>query len=82
MSDTLLRYRALRHALMQAYPAQPTGNLARHLHPLAALSSGIVGRKRPPLPPIAAKAPHGTTPASRGKRVARGSDTDDILEEV
>ena len=31
MSDNLRRYRAIRNALTQAYPAQPTGNVARHL---------------------------------------------------
>ena len=32
MSDNLRRYHAIRNALTQAYPAQPTGNLARHLN--------------------------------------------------
>ena len=32
MSDNLRRYRAIRAALMQAYPTPPTGNVARHLH--------------------------------------------------
>ena len=82
MSDNLRRYRAIRNALMQAYPAQPTGNLARHLHTLAALISGIVGSKSTPLPHIAAKAPNGTKPESRVKRFARGIDNDYILEEV
>jgi len=45
MSDNLRRYHAIRNALTQAYPAQPTGNLARHLNTLAALISGIVGSK-------------------------------------
>jgi len=31
MSDNLRRYRAICHALTQAYPAQPTGNVARAL---------------------------------------------------
>ena len=82
MSDNLRRYRAIRNALMQAYPAQPTGNLARHLHTLAALISGIVGSKSTQLPHIAAKAPNGTKPESRVKRFARWIDNDYILEEV
>ena len=82
MSDNLRRYRAIRNALMQAYPAQPTGNLARHLHTLAALISGIVGSKSTQLPHIAAKAPNGTMPESRVKRFARWIDNDYILEEV
>jgi hypothetical protein len=45
MSDNLRRYRAIRDALQQWYPGQPTGTVARHLTTLAALMSGIVGRK-------------------------------------
>src|SRR3989442_3957331 len=82
MSDNVGRYRAIRNALMQAYPAQPTGNLARHLHTLAALISGIVGSKSTQLPHIAAKVPNGTKPESRVKRFARWFDNDHILEEV
>src|SRR3989442_7291304 len=82
MSDNLRRYRAIHNALKQAYPAQPTGNLARHLHTLAALISGIVGSKSTQLPTIAAKVPNGTKPESRVKRFARWFDNDHILEEV
>jgi hypothetical protein len=49
---------------------------------LAALISGIVGSTSTPLPHIAAKVPHGTTPESRGKRFARWCDNAHILEEV
>jgi hypothetical protein len=45
MSDNLRRYHAIRNALTQASPTQPTGNLARHLNTLAALISGIVGKQ-------------------------------------
>ena len=31
MSDNLRRYRAIRDALTQWYPGQPTGTVARHL---------------------------------------------------
>ena len=48
--------------------------------PLAALISGIVGRTSPPLPPIAAQVPNGTTPASRVKRCARWCDNAHLLE--
>ncbi len=82
MSDNLRRYHAIRNALTQAYPAPPTGNLARHLHTLAALISGIVGSKSTQLPHIAAKVPNGTKPESRVKRFARWFDNDHILEEV
>src|SRR5262249_55043417 len=82
MSDNLRRYQAIRNALVQAYPAPPTGNLARHLSTLAALISGIVGSKSTQLPTIAAKVPNGTKPASRVKRFARWFDNDHIWEEV
>ena len=82
MSDNLRRYHAIHTALTQAYPAPPTGNLARHLNTLAALISGIVGSKSTQLPCIAAKVPNGTKPESRVKRFARWFDNDHILEEV
>ena len=43
MSDNLRRYHAIRNALTQAYPAPPTGNLARHLNTLAALIKQLLG---------------------------------------
>src|SRR3989440_11278062 len=82
MSDNLRRYHAIRNALTQASPTQPTGNLARHLNTLAALISGIVGSKSTQLPNIAAKVPNGTKPESRVKRFARWFDNDHILEEM
>jgi hypothetical protein len=50
MRDNLRRYRAIREALTQWYPGQPTGSVARHLATLAALISGIVGSKSTQLP--------------------------------
>jgi hypothetical protein len=82
MSDNLRRYRAIHNALKQAYPAQPKGNVARHLHTLAALISGIVGSKSTQLPTIATKVPDGIKPESRVKRFARWLDNANILEEV
>ncbi len=82
MTDNLRRYRAIRNALTQASPAQPTGNVARHWHTLAALISGIVGSKSTPRPTIATKVPDGTKPASRVKRFARWLDNDHMLEEA
>lgn len=82
MNDNLRRYRAIRDALMQAYPVQPTGNFARHVQTLAALISGIVGSKSTQLPHIATKVPDGTKPESRVKRCARWLDNDRILEEM
>ena len=82
MSDNLRRYRAIRDALTQWYPGQPSGTVARHLITLAALISGIVGSKSTQLPHIAAKVPNGTKPESRVKRFARWVDNAHILEEV
>src|SRR6266545_7366109 len=82
MSDNLRRYRAICHALTQAYPTPPTGHFARHLQTLAALISGIVGSKSTQLPHIATKVPDGTKPESRSKRFARWLDNDRILEEM
>src|SRR5437899_12216981 len=82
MSDNLRRYRAIHNALKQAYPAQPQGNVARHLHTLAALISGIVGSKSTQLPTIATKVPDGIKPESRVKRFARWLDNANILEEA
>ena len=77
MSDNLRRYRAIREALTQWYPGEPTGNVARHLTTLAALISGIVASKSTQLPKIATQVPDGTKPESRVKRFARwvGNDT-------
>src|SRR5438445_6883476 len=82
MSDNLRRYRAICHALTQAYPTPPTGNFARHVQTLAALISGIVGSKSTQLPTIATKVPDGTKPESRVKRFARWLGNDNLLEEV
>src|SRR5262244_2514931 len=82
MSDNLRRYRAIREALTQCYPGQPSGTVARHLRTLAALISGIVGSKSTQLPHLAAKVPNGTKPDSRVKRFTRWCDNAHILEEV
>jgi hypothetical protein len=81
MSDNLRRYRAIRDALTQWYPGQPTGTVARHLTTLAALISGIVGSKSTQLPHIAPHVPDGTKPESRGKRFARWVSNDRITED-
>src|SRR5437762_11387016 len=82
MSDNLRRYRAIRNALMHAYPTSPTGNFARHVQTLAALISGIVGSKSTQLPHIATKVPDGTQSESRVKRFARWVDNARSTEEV
>ena len=82
MSDNLRRYRAIRNALMQAYPTPPTGHVARHVQTLAALISGIVGGKSTQLPHIATKVPDGSKPESRVKRLTRWLDNERIVEEM
>ena len=76
------RKKGVRNALTQWYPGQPSGTVARHVITLAALISGIVGRKSTPLPHIAAQVPNGTPPESRVTRFTRGCDNAHILEEV
>ena len=82
MSDNLRRYRAIRQALQQCYPGEPSGRLAQHLTSLAAFISGIVGSKSSQLPSIATKVPDRAKPDSRVKRLSRWLDNDAILEEV
>ena len=82
MSDNLRRYRAIRDALTQGYPGQPTGTVARHLTTLAALISGIVGSKSTQLPSVATTIPDGAKPESRVKRWTRWLDNERIVEEV
>jgi hypothetical protein len=81
MSDNLRRYRAIRDALIQDYPGQPTGTVTRHLTTLTALISGIVGSKSTQLPHIATKVPDGTQAESRVKHFARWVRNDRITEE-
>ena len=81
MSDNLRRYRAIRDALTQCYPGQPSGTVARHLITLAALISGIVASRSTHLPKVAAKVPDGSKPESRVKRFARWVDNARITAE-
>jgi len=82
MSDNLRRYRAIQDALIQWYPGQPTGTVARPLTTLAAPMSGIVGSKSPQRPRVATTIPDATKPESRGNRLTRGLDHARILAEV
>ena len=82
MRDNLRRSRAIRDALTQGYPGQPPGAVVRHLMPLAALLSGLVGGKSTPLPHIALQVPESQKPASRVQRLARWLDHARLLEEM
>src|SRR5918911_1383840 len=82
MSDNLRQYRAIRTALLQGYPREPTGRVARHVATLAALISGIVASKSTQLPQVAAHVPAGAQPESRVKRFARWLRNDQVTAEV
>ncbi len=60
MSDTYRRYRAIKDALLQLFPARPTGHTERHVNTLAALICGIAGSRHTQTPKIADQAPGGT----------------------
>ena len=81
MRANLRQYRAIRHALTQGYPGEPTGRLARHVTTLAAFLSGLVASKSTQLPNVASHVPDGTKPERRVKRLARGVDNDPITAE-
>jgi len=82
MSDNLRRYRAIHKAWIQGSPDAPKGNVVRHLTPLAALISGIVGSHRTQFPHMATQVPTGPKPESRVQRFARWVDNAAITEEV
>ena len=82
MSDNLRRYRAIRDALRQYYPSQPTGTVARHLITLAALISGMVASQSTQLPKMASHVPNGTKPESRVKRFTRWVGNTQVTEAV
>ena len=82
MSDNLRQYRAIRAALIQGYPGEPTGRLVRPLTTLAAFISGLVASKSTQLPHIATQVPDGQKPESRVKRFARWLDNARLLEET
>ncbi len=77
MSDNLRRFRAVRDAIKQLYPGEPTGNQARHLTVLAAMISGIIGSQSTQLPKIAAHLPGPAKAESRAKRLSRWINDED-----
>lgn len=82
MSDNRRRNRAIKNALKQLFPEEPTGNLARHLNTLAMLIGGIVGSQKVNLPAIANKAPNGTQRESQVRRFERWIDNERISLEM
>jgi hypothetical protein len=79
MRDNLRRDRAIGDAFTPGYPGQPTGTVARHWTPRAALLSGMVGSQSTPRPSVATTMPDGAKPESRGKRWARWLDHERIV---
>jgi hypothetical protein len=82
MSDNRRRYLAIKRAVKQLYPTEPQGNLARHLHTLAAMASGIVGSRSTNLPDIASKVPDETKRESRVKKFHRWIKNERISAQV
>ena len=81
MSDSRRVYRAIKGAVKQLYPKEPTGNLARQLNTLAGMVTGIVLGKSCQLPKMAAKAPDDTLPASREKRFSRWTQNEQVSQQ-
>jgi len=75
MSDNLRRYRAICHALTQAYPTPPSGHFARHLQTLAALMSGIVGGRARSCPTSRRRSPMAANPRVASNALRDGSTT-------
>ena len=82
MSDNLRRYRAIRRALIQGYPAAPKGKMTQALDYLSRADQWHCGSQSTQLPKIATHVPDGTKPESRVKRFARWVDNDTITDEV
>jgi len=78
MSDSRRVHRAIKQAVKQLYPAEPRGNLARHLETLASMVTGIVLGKSCQLPKIASKIPGEVHPDSRVKQMSRWVQNDGI----
>ena len=71
MSDSRRQYRAIRKAVKQLYPAEPKGNLARHLETLVCMVSGIIASQSCQLPKVASQVPGEVHPDSRVKQLSR-----------
>jgi len=78
MSDNVRRYRSILKSLQNLYPAEPRGNVARHLMTLAAMMSGIIGSRSCQLPAIASKTADLRKVDSRIRRFIRWLKNDHI----
>lgn len=75
-------YRHLRESLKKLYPAEPTGNLARHLNTLTSFVYGIIQSHRVNLPAIAGQLPNVGKEQSRIVQLKRWLSNDNIKTEV
>lgn len=71
MSDNLRRYRAIKHALVQLHPSEPSGRLVQSLSVLAMFINGIVASKSTHTRDVARKTPTGAKVTSREKQLSR-----------
>ncbi len=71
MPDNLHHYFAIRTALTQLRPIQPTRSVTRHLSTLAMLLCGILGSHKCHLPAIAHKVPTSAKPQNRIRQMER-----------
>src|SRR5579859_6606269 len=79
MSDTHRRYYAIRRALLQLLPTEPTGHAARHFMTLVSLICGMIGSHSVQLPKIACCMPLGPQQReSHIKRIQRWLQNDRI----
>ena len=71
MSDNLRRYHAIKEALVQLYPTEPSGRLVQSLRVLAMFINGIVASKSTHTRAVAKKTPTGAKVTSREKQLSR-----------
>ncbi len=71
MNDNLRRYRAIKRALVQLYPSEPTSRLLQSLHVMAMFINGIVASKSTHTRDVAKKTPTGAKVTSREKQLSR-----------
>ena len=82
MSDNRRQYRAIKHAVKQLYPEEPTGQVARHLETLVFLISGIIASKSCQLPQVASQVPGTVHPDSRVKQLSRWTQNERVTTEL
>jgi len=82
MNDNLRRYRAIRQAIVQLYPTEPTGRLIQSLQVMAMFINGIVASKRTHTRDVAKKTPTGAKVTSREKQLSRWYQNERVTYEL